>query len=177
MNVSLREISRKDIPSINNWRINEELVGHLGAPFRYIDQEIDEKWYDAYLQNRGTEVRLAIEVVEGDIKYYIGNAYLTSIDQINRSSIFSIFIGDKNFWGRGIGSEVTHKVLSHAFDDLNLHRVCLYVLGSNLRARSMYEKIGFKLEGTMRKAVFKGGFYSDLHFMGILKEEFLNGDD
>ena len=42
----LRELERKDIPTINRWRNNPELVALLGAPFRYINSEVDEKWFD-----------------------------------------------------------------------------------------------------------------------------------
>ena len=45
----LRELSRKDLMEINRWRNNPELIKLLGAPFRYIDVQIDERWYENYL--------------------------------------------------------------------------------------------------------------------------------
>jgi len=33
----LRELRKEDIPKINKWRNDSELINHLGAPFRYIN--------------------------------------------------------------------------------------------------------------------------------------------
>lgn len=56
---------------------------------------------------------------------------------------------------------------------MNLQRVELEVLDFNTRARRCYEKVGFRYEGTRRRAVFSGGAYHDSIIMGILREEFL----
>ena len=37
----LRELERKDISTINKWRNNEDIISNLGAPFRYINQDIE----------------------------------------------------------------------------------------------------------------------------------------
>ena len=37
----LRELERKDLPTINKWRNNPELIALLGAPFRYINLDVD----------------------------------------------------------------------------------------------------------------------------------------
>lgn len=65
-------------------------------------------------------------------------------------------------------------MLRHAFSDLGLNRVELTVLESNSRARSIYEKEGFALEGTLRAAAWKNGRYEDMHVMSILREEWIS---
>ena len=42
----LRELERKDLKKINSWRNDEEIIALLGAPYRFINQEVDEKWYE-----------------------------------------------------------------------------------------------------------------------------------
>ena len=56
----LRELERKDLPIINRWRNDAELIALLGAPFRYINLDVDMKWFDVYMSNRGNAVRCAI---------------------------------------------------------------------------------------------------------------------
>ncbi len=56
----LRELRREDMVKINQWRNDHELIDHLGAPFRYINLDVDYKWYDNYLLNRSTTIRCAI---------------------------------------------------------------------------------------------------------------------
>lgn len=41
MNYTLREIELSDIETVNSWRSDPELIGHLLSPFRYISAETD----------------------------------------------------------------------------------------------------------------------------------------
>ena len=40
----LREIERKDIETINGWRNDKQVIDFLGAPYRFINQEVDNTW-------------------------------------------------------------------------------------------------------------------------------------
>ena len=57
---------------------------------------------------------------------------------------------------------------------MNLQRVGLEVYADNPRGRRAYEKVGFRLEGTTRRAQFVRGRYVDAHLMGLLAEEFVD---
>ena len=57
---ALRELSRNDLKAINLWRSDRDLISFLGAPFRFIDLEVDERWFDSYLSGRGNTIRCAI---------------------------------------------------------------------------------------------------------------------
>jgi RimJ/RimL family protein N-acetyltransferase len=169
--IRLRELERSDLPRLNAWRNDKALLELLGNNFLFISSAIDEAWFDDYLQNRDRTVRLAI-IVESSGEY-IGNVNLTSIHRINRAAEFSILIGDKQYWSRGIGEQATRAMLQHAFVDLNLHRVSLSVIRENDRAIRVYRKVGFVDEGCQRQAVFKDGVYRDVVLMAILRDEFL----
>lgn len=45
----LRELERKDLEQINKWRNDPELIELLGAPYRFINLEVDTKWYENYM--------------------------------------------------------------------------------------------------------------------------------
>ena len=55
------------------------------------------------------------------------------------------YIGEKSFWGKGLGSCIMTEVLLKA-QDLRLTRVYLRVRKYNLRAFRMYEKYGFSID-------------------------------
>ena len=166
----LRELEAADLPSINRWRTDRETVASLGAPFRFIARAVDDAWYKSYLADRTRSVRLAVvDPVDGQ---HIGCANLTSIDSVARSAEFSIWIGEANRRGRGIGQSVTRQVLDHGFKDLNLNRIYLFVLRDNGNALSIYKKIGFSVEGEMREAAFKNGGFKDVIAMSILQREY-----
>lgn len=168
--IKLRELRRSDIHLVNKWRNDPEVIQYLGSNFLYIDEYIDDKWFDGYLTSRDKNVRLAIIDVENEV--HIGNVNLTNIHAINRSAEFSIFIGEKQYWSKGLGGEITKLVLDHGFNDLNLNRIYLFVLRENERARKLYARSGFIEEGCEREAVYKNGLYHDLIQMSVLKSDF-----
>jgi RimJ/RimL family protein N-acetyltransferase len=169
--VALRDLARDDIPTINRWRQDRFVTDPLGAPPRHISLDVDLAWFDEYLRRRGTDVRCVICV--GDDPAPVGIVSLTGIHPVHRSGEFHMMIGCRNLCGRGIGTAATLQMLRHGFLDLNLQRVYLSVLASNVAALRVYEKAGFRQEGRSRDAVFKNGRYEDAVLMALLRTEFV----
>jgi RimJ/RimL family protein N-acetyltransferase len=74
--------------------------------------------------------------------------------------------------GRGYGTEAIELVLGLAFDGIGLHRVGLDVLSINARAYSLYENIGFRVEGRLRDAYRDGDGWCDAILMALLEDEY-----
>lgn len=98
-----------------------------------------------------------------------------NLDVINdwgsRDAFVGIGIGDRNDWGKGYGTDAMKIILRFAFTELNLRRVTLTVFEYNPRAIRSYEKVGFRHEGHLRGALLRDGKRWDMHFMGILAED------
>lgn len=164
--IFLRELQRADLCVINAWRADYELVGMLGSGFRHVGPEIDERWFEAYLNARANMVRLAI--CKKDDGRIIGVTYLLDIDWTSRRAEFAIQIGEASMRGKGIGKAAARAMLAHAFDDLNLHRIELTVLATHHAALALYDTLGFRREGLLRQAAFKHGAYVDVVMMALL---------
>jgi len=109
----------------------------------------------------------------------LGGLGLNVISWAARESFIAIFIGEREDWGKGYGTDAMSIILRYAFTELNLQRVSLGVFEYNPRAIRSYEKVGFQHEGRMRKYLNHEGKRWDLFYMGILREEWLqmqNGD-
>lgn len=102
----------------------------------------------------------------------IGIMSLVGIDFKNRNAECIIDIGDKNYWGRGYGSEAMKLLLDYVFLELNLHRVSLRVFSFNHKAIKLYEKIGFVHEGSSRQSLYRNGAWHDIVHMGLLQSEY-----
>jgi RimJ/RimL family protein N-acetyltransferase len=167
--ITLRELSREDLPVINRWRQDPVVSDGIGAPRRFIGLDVDLKWYDDYLTRRGNEVRCA--VVLTDSSQLVGMVSLTRIDHIHRNAEYNAIVGERGEQNRGIGTAATRAMIRHGLFDLNLHRIYVSILRQNVGSIRMCEKAGFREEGTIREGAYKNGQYHDLVLMGVLKSE------
>jgi RimJ/RimL family protein N-acetyltransferase len=72
----------------------------------------------------------------------IGWSALFEIDRQCRSAALMLAIGERQLWGVGLGAEVLDLLIRFAFETLGLVHVWLDVQKGNLRARSLYLKLG-----------------------------------
>ena len=136
----------------------------------------EERWFEALLDMRDRYF-FVIETVRDEAWVSIGTVDLFRVDWKNRTANFGITLGEKSFWGQGLGTDATFTALLFAFQELNLNRVELEVFEYNLQAVRCYEKVGFRREGTRRQAFFQAVCYHDVYLMGILREEFLESGE
>lgn len=71
---------------------------------------------------------------------------------------------------RGLGRRLMSATLE-AGRAFGFERIELRVNARNERGRKLYENLGFRLEGTARKAFKADGAYDDVHLMGLIFEE------
>ncbi len=116
-------------------------------------------------------------IVTKDDDRLIGNCGFVGIDYINRNCEIGIFIGDKEYWGRGYGTEALKLLISYGIDYLNLRSFMLGVFSFNERAINSYKKIGFKIIGARRKSVIMKNREYDMIYMDLLDEEFLEKEN
>ena len=88
-------------------------------------------------------------------------------------SFVGIGIGEREYWGKGYGTDAMKLVLRFGFVELGLHRVSLDVFAYNPRGVKSYEKAGFKHEGRVREMIRRDGKRYDELFMGVLREDWL----
>ncbi len=101
----------------------------------------------------------------------IGFIDLSGFNWAAGSAWVGIGVGERDYRGKGYGTDAMKVLLHYAFTELNLHRVNLNVFGFNRRAIRSYEKAGFKYEGTERERILKADQRWDVLNMGILKSD------
>lgn len=101
----------------------------------------------------------------------IGDIGLDIVRWSHGEALVGISIGDRDFWGKGFGTDAMQVILRYAFQELNLRKVSLSVYSYNLRAVRSYEKAGFRHEGRERQVLLRAGQRWDVLFMGILRSE------
>ena len=137
-------------------------------------------WSRASLQNWVEHHRTARDeaffVIADPADRPVGYAALYRIDRAAGNAEFGILLGDKLVWGKGIGSRVTRFMVEYGFDVLDLRRVFLEVLETNARAKRVYDKLGFTVEGRLRQHQVKDGQPVDVFVMGLLRTDYQRED-
>jgi len=130
---------------------------------------------DAWCAEAGAaDGRIDLAVTANGSDEYLGEIVLDGIDDVVRSAGLSLAMRP-GYRGRGYGTEAIQLMLGLAFDGLGLHRVELDVLSINTRATSLYENLGFRVEGRKRDAYRDGDGFCDGIVMALLEDEFRAG--
>jgi RimJ/RimL family protein N-acetyltransferase len=153
--VVIREKRIEDAKDDYAWRTDEELA-RLDATrplsmsydtfLRYAKEEL--------LYSSHSSKRLAIDNLDG---CHIGNCMYYDIDERRGQAELGIMIGDREYWGKGYGSDAVEALLAHIFTATSLNRIYLHTLEWNSRARRSFAKSRFRDV----KDVRRGG----LHFI------------
>ena len=102
----------------------------------------------------------------------IGLVGLYEIHQTARKAEMRIIIGNKAYWGKGFGTEITEMINFYGFDRLNLHRIYLGVTDENKGGVRAYEKAGYVHEGILKEDIYRNSRYYDSVRMGILRKDY-----
>lgn len=164
----LRAVEPSDVCRLWEWMQDEETMRFRDYPAPPSSLAEARKDYEESLGNDSHDLRLAITTLDGEL---IGETWLRYVDQRAGNADFSIAVGNKAFWGCGYGTDATRSLAHYGFDQLNLHRIGLYVHSFNVRAIRAYEKCGFRHEGCLRDAQYLDGSYSDVLVMGLLRSD------
>jgi len=111
-------------------------------------------------------------IIDLETDELIGNCGFMDIDHINKTSEVGIFIGNKEKWNKGFGTEALSLLVDYGFKALNLHNIMLKVYEFNKRGIKCYEKIGFKQIGKRREALHRNLEKHNIIYMDILQNEF-----
>ncbi|KAF9032500.1 acyl-CoA N-acyltransferase [Hymenopellis radicata] len=167
----LRELKTSDCDPLRAiW--NDPLVQSTGST-TYCAPMSEPRFAAVFRSAAETDMSVLVKAVMEtlDTHEIIGVIGLRIPSAKNRDAVVEIFIGRK-WWGRKYGTEAMTWLVDHAFLELGMHRVSLQVFGGNERGVRLYEKLGFKVEGTRRKCNWRNGHWEDIIDMAILDEEF-----
>lgn len=138
--VLIRPLCIEDAKVSYRWRNDSDIWRYTGIrPNKEITEEIEIDWIKKVIIDE-TSKRFAILVND----QYVGNIQLTNISQEKKDAEYHIFIGEKNFWGKGIATLATSQIIEYAKEWLRLESIYLFVKPENKSAINVYQKSGFK---------------------------------
>lgn len=140
--VIIRDKSPEDLRDDYTWRTDEEL-SRLDAttPIAVEYQDFAKYLVDDMKHTNPRVQKFSIDTHSGK---HIGNCMIYDIDLKRSEAELGIMIGDRNYWGKGYGTDSVNSILVHIFGTMSLNKVYLHTLEWNYRARRCFASAGFR---------------------------------
>uniref|UniRef100_A0A6M3LC98 Putative acetyltransferase n=1 Tax=viral metagenome TaxID=1070528 RepID=A0A6M3LC98_9ZZZZ len=180
--IRLRPLEREDLRQLRDWRNDPEIFSRV-REYRPLNMDNQEAWFDSLRDDRKT-IMFGVEFEVSDdpnswafVKsgvtpfLLIGVCGLTNIDWTSHKAEVSIYIGDKDLRGKGLGVVILNLLAKYAFEECNLNRLWAEVFLNNEIGQKLFKSAGYQEEGRLRDHAFKGGEYWSSFIYGLLREE------
>ena len=165
----LRPLEERDLDAHRRAASDRDIASLAGFPIPLSETNV-RRWFEKASEQHGSDAFHFAICLAGD-DAFVGLSSLWHMDHINGSAEISMYIGDKELWGKGYGTEALNAVVDFGFGELPLERIWLAVYSHNPRAQKTYVKAGFVTEGVMRHARRHRGGFSDSILMSQLRDE------
>lgn len=156
---TMPEDSEKLVEYLNEVGGETDNLSFKQDEFHYSTEE-EKDFIENVLRNKNG-VMLVAKDKSGNI---VGES--TCISNGRRSShVFTLGLTvKKKYWGNGIGTTMIEQVINRCLK-LKCEKIMLQVFHTNIRAIKLYKKLGFKLEGTLKKDAKINNTYVDAYVM------------
>lgn len=164
--IKLRKIAQRDLALLRELK-DESWFGTVN--FAILNEDEQQRWYESILGSKNSLYLIAC-TGSFDNENPVGLYGFTDFNPYNRTCSFthSVF---KNSRGKGYGKTTLQAGIDFTFEVYNMRRIDTWILENNVAELKTSQSVGFQIEGTARKAVYKCGAYLDCHYLGLLREE------
>jgi ribosomal-protein-alanine N-acetyltransferase len=146
---------------LNDPEINRFLESRFGAH--------DRDGVTAYVADMLASDRdLFFGIRDLELGRHVGNIKLGPIDRRHGLGEIGIMIGDRDAWGRGVGSAAIALLAGIARDELGLRKLSAGCYASNVGSRRAFEKVGFAVEAVRPAHYLLDGRAEDAVLLGLV---------
>ncbi|MBO4907970.1 MAG: GNAT family N-acetyltransferase [Lachnospiraceae bacterium] len=166
----LRHMTSQDVNDLFEIYSNKEVMLYFADRAAFTDISEAEKMISGYnegLQNKW-EMRWGIVLKESG--KLIGTCGFHAISDYDKR----IEIGydlNRDYWGKKIMKEALSLIIDFAYKESDVNRIEAYVEPPNVSSRTLLERLGFVLEGTLRKHEMCRGELIDIQILSLLRED------
>lgn len=161
--VSIRPLEMEDLKFLHKWRNNKDIFDNLGGGYFPKSYSEMSEWMPSFVRNTIEQQRFII-LYENNV---VGFISLTNINHKNGTSELGLYIGEKNYLGKGIAKKALNILMEYAKNTLNLRKISLNVLDDNDAAINLYKKANFVECGLKREERYVNGTYKNLLLMEV----------
>jgi len=161
----IRPYSEADALLWQSWDIDPDIQAYMPEPMNAA-QDISEQY--KYIKECEAEEDGYYWSIDTKAGTTIGTVALTDINGHHKLAEIGIMLGDKNYWGKGVATEVITAVVDHAFRELGVVRISAETEAGNIAISKVLEKVGFIQDGIFPSARVKNGQRVSVQNFGII---------
>lgn len=166
----LRPFTEADLsPRYLAWLADPDVTRFLEVHHQPVNHDSALSYLARFLET-DDEIYMIVERASG---IDIGTVTLNGVGSIHQRATTGLLLGEKDRWGRGYAADAWTLVIDHAFRDLKLRKVIAGVCKGNSASLRVLDRLGFKLEGTLREECFVDARHVDALRLGLLRAEFI----
>jgi len=170
--VSLRAVSRSDLPLLMEWR-NQESFRQYFREYRELNMEHQENWFSKFVV--GDDRTIMFSVVLNDAPHTLaGCCGLCYINWADRNADLSLYIGHQNAYidQEGLAEEACRLLFSYGFGELGLHKIWTEIYEFDTPKKDLYTQLGFHQDGLLREQYFHRGRWWNARILSLLASEY-----
>ena len=158
MGMEVRRLTEDDAESYREIRL--EALEHHPEAFQATYESVADLPLDAYRQ-RLRRYALFGGFLDGELCGFVGFFALKNAKIKHKGLMWGMYVKERAR-GSGLAGKMVEAVVDHARDEVE--QLLCSVIADNERASRFYEKMGFELYGTERRALKLGERYYDEEF-------------
>jgi RimJ/RimL family protein N-acetyltransferase len=171
-NLYFGDIKEMNLDLIYRWKNDFSLNDLVIAPPFPVSYVAVQQWLQDNQKDRN---QVLFGIFDKDSHELIGIARIMFIDWIGRTADLGLYIGEPKYRGKRLGIEIVNTLLTYGFERLNLRKLSLRVLESNIPAIRCYESCGFTREGCLVNHYWINGSYQNALLMSVFNDSFQAG--
>ncbi len=166
----LRGLEPADAEHFIRWNMDSERARHLDFLWPPVSEAGVRAWVEEQSRKKleNDAYHWVIETLAGEPAGSIATHHCDS-----HAGTFSYGLDiAREHQRQGLATDAIRLVLAYYFHELRYQKAAVAVHSNNPASIRLHERLGFCLEGTLRRMVFTQGQYFDLLWFGITREEF-----
>jgi len=159
-NVNLNIVEREDLYILKEWINNLNIEGEY-EPILHVSIKDLEKKYDKQTEGQWYFIEKKDGTKIGYIFHMLSKSKVPVIG-------YAIIPSER---GNGFCSEAVQIIVDYLYLSKQIIRIQAEIDPENIASQKVLEKVGFKMEGILRKSFFSRGNWRDSAMYSILREE------
>lgn len=166
--VSLRLVTLEDCGErYRGWLADPEVNRYLETRYAEQTPEMIRGFVASMLASTHSYL---FAICERASRRHVGNVKIGPVNAHHSFADVSYFVGDREAWGKGYGTEAVRLVTRFGFERLGLHRCQAGFYESNVGSQRVLEKAGYAREAVLVKQLRIEDRWEDHVWFGALRD-------